>query len=86
LQGTSKRYWGKRVKRTKIIAIADVSGLPVSTHVDCASSHEVMLVEDRSNFQYTKTFLMKKKNMVKELEKASLESQLAEREKQQTDT
>ena len=68
------------------MAIADVPGLPVSYPEESASHYEVKLVEDISNFQYTKTILIKKKNMVKELEKASLESRLPEGEKQQTDT
>ena len=68
------------------MAITGVSGLPVSYYVESASHYEVKLVEDRGNFQFTKTRLIKKKNMVKELEKASLESRLPEGEKQQTDT
>ena len=36
----------KRGKGTKIMAVADRSGLPVALHIDSASPHEVTLVED----------------------------------------
>ena len=35
----------KRGKGTKIMAVADASGLPVAAHVESASPHEVKLVE-----------------------------------------
>ena len=42
----------KRGKGTKIMAVADASGLPVAAHVESASPHEVKLVEAtlRSSF------------------------------------
>jgi hypothetical protein len=35
----------KRGKGTKLMALADGSGLPISVHVTSASPHEVTLVE-----------------------------------------
>ena len=35
----------KRGKGSKIMAVADGSGLPIAVHVDSASHHEVTLVE-----------------------------------------
>lgn len=36
----------KRGKGTKIMAVADRSGLPIALHIESASPHEVTLVED----------------------------------------
>ncbi|HUF70505.1 MAG TPA: IS5 family transposase [Longimicrobiales bacterium] len=36
----------KRGKGTKIMAVAERSGLPIALHIDSASPHEVTLVED----------------------------------------
>jgi hypothetical protein len=35
----------KRGKGTKIMAIADASGIPVAAHIESASPHEVKLVD-----------------------------------------
>ena len=36
----------KRSKGTKIMAVADSTGLPISVHVESATPHEVTLVQD----------------------------------------
>ncbi|WP_459923580.1 IS5 family transposase [Desulfatiferula olefinivorans] len=44
----------KRGKGTKIMAIADASGFPVSAYVESASPHEVKLVEKTIDSSFTK--------------------------------
>jgi hypothetical protein len=48
----------KRGKGTKIMAIADASGLPVAAHVESASPHEVKLVEDTIDSSFTQYALI----------------------------
>jgi len=51
----------KRGKGTKIMAIADAAGFPVSAHIESASPHEVKLVEatiDRSFTQYAPDWII----------------------------
>jgi len=43
----------KRGKGTKIMAIADAAGFPVSAHIESASPHEVKLVEETIDSSFT---------------------------------
>ena len=44
----------KRGKGTKIMAVADRSGLPIAMHVASASPHEVKLAEETLNKKYVR--------------------------------
>lgn len=58
LCGGEKRGFGvgktKRGKGTKLMAVADGSGLPIAIHATSASPHEVTLVEDTLDRRFTR--------------------------------